>query len=145
MSITSILGGLAEAALLVLIARIAFALASGRLERHGQLRPDRRLGRSRCRPLGVAAGLVLVRMGFQAMQTVLASRGDVRAVTKVRKSLIRRFLAANWALQSQQREGRLQELATTYATATSGAVTSLTGRRDRRVQPARAARAPRWR
>ncbi len=48
-------------------------------------------------------------------------------MSRVRKSLIRRYLAANWALQAQQRDGRLQELATTYAGATSGAVSNLTG------------------
>ena len=53
-------------------------------------------------------------------------RATFATVSRVRKSLIRRFLAANWALQAQQREGRLQELATTYAGATSGAVSSVT-------------------
>ena len=127
MSITSIIGGLAEAALLVLIARIALALASDDSSVTFNLGPVHDWTVSVTVLLSVAAALVLVRMAFQALQTVLAARATFATVAGVRKSLIRRFLAADWALQSQQREGRLQELATTYATATSGAVGGITG------------------
>ena len=127
MSITSIIGGLAEAALLVLIARIALALASDDSSVTFNLGPVHDWTVSVTVLLSVAAALVLVRMAFQAMQTVLAARATYATVAGVRKSLIRRFLAADWALQSQQREGRLQELATTYATATSSAVGGITG------------------
>ena len=127
MSITSIIGGLAEAALLVLIARIALALASDDSSVTFNLGPVHDWTVSVTVLLSTAAVLVLVRMAFQSMQTVLAARATFVTVANVRKSLIRRFLAADWALQSQQREGRLQELATTYATATSGAVGGITG------------------
>lgn len=126
MSISSILGGLVEAAMLVLIARIAFALASDSSHVTVNVGPIDNWVISVPVLIGIAAALVLVRMGFQALQTVLAARATYATVAQVRKSLIRRFLAANWALQAQQREGRLQELATTYAGSASGAVNSVT-------------------
>ena len=126
MSISSILGGIAEAAMLVLIARIAFALASGSDHITINFGPIHDWKLSVSVLLALSAGLVAVRMALQALQTVLAARATFSTVSSVRTSLIRRYLAANWALQAQQREGRLQELATTYAGATSGAVNSLT-------------------
>lgn len=127
MSISSICGGFAEAALLVLIARIAFAIASGNDSVTVNMGPIHDWKLTVSVLLGLSAGLVVVRMGLQAVQTVLAARATFSTVSHVRKALIRRYLAASWALQAQQREGRLQELLTTYAGATSGAVNSLTG------------------
>jgi ATP-binding cassette subfamily B protein len=126
MSISSIVGGLTEAVMLVLIARIAFALASDSSNVHINVGPIDNWVISVPVLIAIAAGLVVVRMGFQALQAVLAARATYATVAQVRKSLVRRFLAANWPLQAQQREGRLQELATTYAGSTAGAVSSVT-------------------
>ena len=125
MSISSILGGLAEAAMLVLLARIAFALASGDDEVTLNLGPFHDWHFSVTNLLWIAAGLVGARFVLQALQMVLSARASIDTVRRTRKRLIRRYLGASWALQSQQREGRLQELVTTYANSASGAVATV--------------------
>jgi ABC-type multidrug transport system fused ATPase/permease subunit len=125
LSITAVLGGFAEAGTLVLIARVAFALTS----------PDKEVTIS-AGPIGpysfsvgilivFAAALVIVRMALQAVYTVLANRTTADVVLDMRTTLVRRFLAAGWSLQSAQRDGRLQEFLTTYTTQSSQAVASL--------------------
>ena len=78
MSTTSILGGLAEAAMLVLVARIAFALASDSSNVTLNVGPITNWVVSVPILIGIAAALVVVRMAFQALQTVLAAARDVR-------------------------------------------------------------------
>jgi ABC-type multidrug transport system fused ATPase/permease subunit len=125
MSISSILGGLAEAAMLVLFARIAFALASGDDQVTVNLGPLDDWRFTVAELLWIAAALVAVRVVLSALQMVLSARSSTDTVVRTRKRLIRRYLGASWALQSQQREGRLQELVTTYSNAASGAVATV--------------------
>jgi ABC-type multidrug transport system fused ATPase/permease subunit len=125
MSISSILGGLAEAAMLVLFARIAFALASGDDQVTVNLGPVHDWHFSVSELLWIAGILVAVRVVLSALQMVLSARASTDTVVRTRKRLIRRYLGASWALQSQQREGRLQELVTTYSNAASGAVATV--------------------
>lgn len=125
-AVSSVLGGLAEAALLVLLARIAFAIASDHSSITVSFGPIDGWRVSVPELLAFAAGFVAVRMVLQAIQTVLAARVTFAAVCRVRKTLVNRYLGASWALQAQQRDGRLQELLTTYAGATSGALNVVT-------------------
>jgi ABC-type multidrug transport system fused ATPase/permease subunit len=125
MSISSILGGLAEAAMLVLFARIAFALASGDDQVTVNVGPIDNWHLSVSELLWIAAALVAARVVLSALQMVLSARSSTDTVVRTRKRLIRRYLGASWALQSQQREGRLQELVTTYSNAASGAVATV--------------------
>ena len=122
MSIAAIVSGFAEAAILVLIARIAFALAST----HNEVQV-------KAGPLGshtftidqlvlLAGALVIVRIALQTVAVILETRVTTSVLEHQRNSLVRRYLAAGWALQSQQSDGRLQELVTTYAAHASGAV-----------------------
>jgi ABC-type multidrug transport system fused ATPase/permease subunit len=121
LSVTSILGGFAEAGTLVLIARTAFALASDNSEVKVSVGP---LDATVAVPvlIGTAAALVLCRIGLQSLQAVVGARLTYATVNRVRKRLIHLYLGAGWPLQASQREGRLQELLTTYASATSSAV-----------------------
>jgi ATP-binding cassette, subfamily B, bacterial len=125
MSIAAILAGFAEAATLVLIARIAFALAGSGSKVSVNLGPLGTVEVPISALIVTAAVLVLVRMALQAISTVLASRASTTAIQQTRTSLIRSYLAAGWPLQSSQREGRLQELLTTYTDAGAGAVNAL--------------------
>jgi len=127
MSISSILGGFVEAATLVLIARIAFALASDTSAVTVNIGPIHEWSFSVPALIAITAALIAVRMGFQWIQTVLSARATYATVSQVRGTLVRRYLAAGWPLQAQQRDGRLQELLTTYAGSASGAVNVLTG------------------
>jgi ATP-binding cassette subfamily B protein len=126
MSITAVLGGFAEAAILVLIARIAFALASTHSGVKVDAGPLGSITFTVPALLGIAAALVAVRMVLQVFQTVLAGRATLSIVNRVRRELVDLYLGAAWPLQASQREGRLQELLTTYAGATSGSVQAIT-------------------
>ncbi len=125
MSVASILGGFAEAGTLVLIARISFALASEGSDVLIDLGPVGQITVSVPALLTAAAVLVVVRMALQAYQFALGARITYATVSQVRTRLIGLYLGASWPLQASQREGRLQELLTTYATSASTAMGSL--------------------
>ena len=125
MSGAAVAAGFAEAAVLVLIARIAF----------------RHVARSSCRgrPRTIRSDVVLDRDPADVCRST--RRGPCRAAGRVhrardecdlrrdradRTGLIHRYLATGWPLQAAQREGRLQELLTTYTDAGANAVGSLT-------------------
>jgi ABC-type multidrug transport system fused ATPase/permease subunit len=124
MSVAAVLGGFAEAAVLVLIARIAFALSSPNSGVKVGLGPVGSVTISINALIGIAAVLVVVRIALQILYTVLAARASAGVTESTRTSLIHLYLAAGWPLQSKQREGRLQELLTTYASAVTSAVGS---------------------
>jgi ABC-type multidrug transport system fused ATPase/permease subunit len=73
-----------------------------------------------------AAAMVFARTALAIGAAVLAARATYLTVARVRKTLTRLYLGAGWPLQSSQREGRLQELLTTYTAATSNAVNAVT-------------------
>jgi ABC-type multidrug transport system fused ATPase/permease subunit len=125
MSLAAVLGGFAEAGVLVLLARIAFALASSDTEVSVSLGPFGTLHVAVGVLIGVAAALVVVRMALQWASTVLTARATFSVVDHTRRSLVGLYLAAGWPLQATQREGRLQELLTTYVNSTSTAIASL--------------------
>jgi ABC-type multidrug transport system fused ATPase/permease subunit len=126
MSIASVLGGFAEAGVLLLVARIAFALASTGHDVTLSLGPLPSVTAS-VPALIVGAGvLVVVRVALQVAQSVLAARASVATVNAARKRMVHMYLNASWPLQSSEREGKLQELLTTYTGATSGAIGAFT-------------------
>lgn len=123
LALSSAVGGLAEAAVLVFIARAAFALASDRDTASIGVGPasfEMALGFA----LGLAAILVIVRTALQAVQAALAARIQTGVLTDIRTSIVASYLDATWELQSAEREGRLQELLTTYAISAAQAVLS---------------------
>lgn len=124
-AIAAILGGFAEAGMLVLVARIAFALSSSHSTVSTSIGPID-ISLSVADLLLIAGVLVALRIALQVLQTVLSARATFDTVDRERKRLIQQYLAASWAIQATQREGRLQELLTTYAGATSGTINSIT-------------------
>jgi ABC-type multidrug transport system fused ATPase/permease subunit len=126
LSVTSILGGFAEAGTLVLIARTAFALASNSSDVKVNVGP---VHATIAVPalIGAAGVLVVIRIVIQGAQSVLGARVTYTTVNRVRKRLVHLYLGAGWPLQASQREGRLQELLTTYAGATATAVGTFSG------------------
>ena len=69
--------------------------------------------------------LVAIRTALGVWQARLNALTISAALSTVRKSIIARFLAASWSLQAAEREGRLQELLTTYANMVSVGIMSL--------------------
>jgi ABC-type multidrug transport system fused ATPase/permease subunit len=127
MSVAAILGGFAEAGLLVLIARIAFALTSDSDEINVHLGPLGSMTFSITALLVIAAVLVGARMLLQTAQNILSTRAMAATVQRVRVSLMSSYLGSEWSLQSSEREGRLQGLVTSYTAECSAAVSALTG------------------
>ncbi len=122
LSLSAVIGGFAEAGALILIARVAFALASKGSVDHVDISGVRV---SLWLLIGLAAFLVLVRTLLAVWQSRLNALTTATALTTVRKSVVRLFLSASWSMQSAEREGRLQELLTTYATNAAGAINNL--------------------
>lgn len=111
----SLLGGLAEASVLVLVARVGVAISAGETSIGFGLGP---LGSFDARIptlLGTAGAIVALKFGLQVISARLAAMLAASELGRVRKRLFRLFLEASWTLQSQEREGRLQEFMTTYA------------------------------
>jgi ABC-type multidrug transport system fused ATPase/permease subunit len=122
MSVAAIVGGFAEALTLVIIARVAFSLSTDRPDPRIHLGPLGVVSIPVSTLLAAAAVTLVARIALQALYTMLAARVQYTVVAQLRASLVRRYLAAGWPLQASQRDGRLQELVTTFANACSGAV-----------------------
>ena len=122
-AVASTLGGLAEAAFLVVATRIALAVSDD------ADRTELFLGRSTsvAAALWVAFGLVIVRFLLAWGSNRLAADMGVRVAADLRRRLAAAFLHASWGRQQSERVGRLQELMTAYATSGSQLVGGFTG------------------
>lgn len=129
LALSSVTGGFAEAAVLLIIAHVAVSIATqdaGGSAVHLSLGPVHLhvvIGQL----LALATILVGIRMALSGWLAHLSAVTTTAVVSDLRKNLARSYLDASWALQSEERQGRLQELLTTYTAEASGAVLSLTG------------------
>ena len=123
LALSSLTGGAAEAVFLVVITRAAFAVTDGRA----------RIGILAGRSLSVhgtlllAFGLVVLRLVLAVASTAQAARLSNDVMADVRRQLAEAFLRSSWALQQDQRAGRLQELLTTFAGNASAFLGGVTG------------------
>ena len=118
-------GGLSEALVLVIIAKVALALVSedrGGSVDVGPVHFDLSVGGL----IAIAMALVVLRTLLSVVQAHMAAAAQSRVTAQVRTETVTRYLVASWALQSNERQGRLQELLTTYATAAGGLTGALT-------------------
>jgi ABC-type multidrug transport system fused ATPase/permease subunit len=117
----SALSGLTEAVILAAVAQVAASLVSGETTVSasvGAVGVEMSVGVL----LGVAAGLAVVRLLLQVPIALLPARiaADVQAT--LRRDLFEAFTRASWAVQSEDREGHLQEMMTSQVVqATQGA------------------------
>jgi ATP-binding cassette subfamily B protein len=128
-ALSSVTGGFAEAAVLLIIAHVAVSIAQ---QDAGGSAVHLSLGSAHLtvhisQLLVVAGSLVLIRVLLSAWLARLSAATTTAVVTDLRKNLVGSYLAASWDLQSDERQGRLQELLTTYTTEASAALLSLTG------------------
>lgn len=124
-AVCATIGGFAEAAVLVVIARLAFALASDFPEVTVSLGPLGKIHFAMGTLIAIAFGLVVVRIVLQVLQARVSSAtiARVQRVTSVR--MARAYLAASWSLQSGERAGRLQEMVGPVTSAAPNAVMML--------------------
>jgi ATP-binding cassette, subfamily B, bacterial len=121
----ALLGGFTEAGVLVLIARLAFALANGESNVHASLGPFGGVSVTVPSLIAIAAGLVVLRVAFQLLQAERIAHTGAVVWSSVRRRLLVAYVNSTWALQSRQRDGRLQELVSTYAQSVTNTVLSL--------------------
>jgi ABC-type multidrug transport system fused ATPase/permease subunit len=115
----SLAGGLAEAGVLVLVARIGIGLTDGK----SAITVGFGLGTAQASMeawLAVSGVLLALRLGLQVVAARLAAALTTGELSRVRKQMFVAFLEASWGLQAREREGKLQELMTTYASNMAG-------------------------
>lgn len=119
------MAGFAEALVLVIIARLAFALSSDADTVVVTAGPLGRLAVGFWTLTAVAAVLVLLRGMLQYVVAIVSARLWTSVLAEVREQLLRGYLGSSWALQSAERSGRLQELISTFASTAAGSVSAL--------------------
>lgn len=121
--VLNLVGGVTEAAFLVVITRLAFAVTDGR-DRLGLvagIRVDMKWA------LAIAASLVVIRFALAALAAREASTLTASITLSTRLSLAKDYLGATWPLQHGDRVGRMQELITTFAQRVTELTQSITG------------------
>lgn len=125
LSCSSIGFGLAEALVLVMIARIAFALSKGIDTISGEA-----LGLHVTMSINEALWFTAALVGFRAAVQVLSGWQSSRIVThtlaRARKRIARAYLQSSWEIQAQEPQGRLQELTTNFVGVAGSVVDALT-------------------
>ena len=117
-AVVSFLGGLAEALVLAIIAKLAFAIA--RTTARSTSRSPRSTSMSRLpnwssSPCCSRSFVSAIKRSAIWESTKLATQ----AISKGRTDAVRLFLGASWALQADERRGQLQEMTTTQVAQTS--------------------------
>jgi ATP-binding cassette subfamily B protein len=121
----SLLGGFAEAAVLVVIARVAFAITqqdSSVTVTAGPLGPYEI---SVPTLFVLAAVATVIRLALQGVTAWEGATVSSSVLARARSVLTRAFLHASWGLQSAERQGHLQELLTVHAIYASRTMDSL--------------------
>jgi ABC-type multidrug transport system fused ATPase/permease subunit len=122
LAVLSVVTGLAEAAVLAIVAQVAAALATRRnvVETHLGVAS----GHVSIQTLLIAGGAIAaIRLILLVPASSLAARISADAQALLRERLVQAFLRASWAVKSADREGRFQELMTNQVnSATAGLV-----------------------
>ena len=124
LGVCSILGGFIEAATLVMIAQLAVSVVGGTHKHHALSIVDLHL--SIGTEILIAFGLVVLRLLFQIPLSLLPAWIGSQVTARMRVELFDAFSRASWTVQSQGREGSLQEILTGQAGAAASAVGGLT-------------------
>jgi ABC-type multidrug transport system fused ATPase/permease subunit len=111
LAITSVLSGLAEAAVLATIAQVATALVDRASRVNLEIGPLH-LVTDVWTLLLIAAGLAVVRIALQVPTSALPARLAADVQAQLRTGLFYAFTRASWEVQSRDREGHLQEMMT---------------------------------
>lgn len=114
----SLVGGFAEAALLLLVVRAALVVA-GQLDEVGVI-PIVEYAPSVGSTLMIATAFGVVNIGTHFIIARVSARMLAEALVAARERAIEAFVAATWDRQAREREGALQELASAFATQMAG-------------------------
>jgi ATP-binding cassette, subfamily B, bacterial len=120
----SVAAGLAEAALLALIAAIANTLSQGETTVAADLGPVELEG-SLGTVFAVGFGLALLRGALHSMAAWLPSRMSAEAMAALRRRLFDAFTDASWPVQASERDGHFQSLMTGHVGQASLAIVTI--------------------
>ena len=114
LGIASVLSGFAEAAVLVIVARIALVISDSSESATIDIGPVRGLDLSIPDLLIVATVVVGIRLLLLGVTAWLPARMSSEVQATMRRSALRAYLQASWPTQAAQREGHLQDVMTTH-------------------------------
>ena len=120
---SSFLGGIAEALVLAVIAKLAFAIASSDTSITFEI-SSINIHMSASELVAIAVGLAVARVALQAVAVWESTKIATRAVGEGRLDAVRLFLGASWALQADERRGHLQEMTTTQVAQAANVLTA---------------------
>ena len=116
LSFTSLVSGFSEAGILYLLVRLAIAISSGDDAVNLSIGPIHGHEIPVTTLLGAAVVLLVVRTVLALIEGLVTAKIAAETLRLTRRKALSDFLAADWAEQSREREGRLQELLSTHAT-----------------------------
>ncbi len=116
LSVSALIGGFVEASFLVLVTRVAIALAAD----HERVTLLGGRTSSKWEALALASILVAVAFGRSVWEGRYSARLSTGAVMDARKRLTDAYLNANWATQHSEHTGSLQELVLSVALQAAG-------------------------
>jgi ABC-type multidrug transport system fused ATPase/permease subunit len=109
LALGSVLSGLTESGILAILAQVAASLVDGKSHvRIEALHLDASLGAL----LAVALGLAVLRFAVQMAISYIPARVAADMQAQLRTELFASFTRSSWGVQSRDREGQLQEIAT---------------------------------
>jgi ATP-binding cassette, subfamily B, bacterial len=119
----SLVGALSQAALLLVVSEVVVAGVQGKHEIHPPFGP------SFSPRSAVIVALVALVLYFASgiFSLLLSTSVSAQALTRTRTRLVTGFFESNWALQSSERLGHVQQLLGMNASATSGVVGAVSG------------------
>ncbi|MEI7591682.1 MAG: ABC transporter ATP-binding protein [Actinomycetes bacterium] len=121
LAVTAIVGGFVEAALLVVVVRIAIGLTAGSTSITTDTKIFGQLTLSVPHVFELAAALLVLRLVFNLANSWLTARLSVDALMVARRKTFRYFIRASWKVQSVEREGHLQEIMSNHVSRVSNA------------------------
>ncbi len=119
-TLLSLVGGLSQAVLLVLISEVAVAEVGGKHSIHA-------LGQSLSLTTAIIIAFVALALFFSTstLGTLLSTSVSEEALTATRTRVVTGFFESNWSFQSTERLGHIQQLLTLNSTATANVVNNL--------------------
>jgi ATP-binding cassette subfamily B protein len=128
LAVCSILSGLTETATLALVAQLAASVVGGAHKgTHNHALSLFSVHGSPGTLIPIAFGFCALRLLFQIPLSILPSRIAAQVMARLRTELFDAFSRASWTVQSQGREGSLQEIMTNQVGQAIGGVAGTTG------------------
>jgi len=124
----TVIGGLAEAVLLVVVAQIAITVTeASTVDQVGLGLATWGIPETLESLYLMATGLLVARLGAQVGAGWINSRAVTETQANLRKDLVAAFVSADWATQSRERDGHVQDLVTTHVGRAGASVSVLSG------------------